>query len=72
MRGGGGFEVAIVDLMGGGTRTVCPGQNPIWGADSRHIIFTEGSALYLVDTVNAHRAKILDGLGKITEPSWSR
>lgn len=72
VRGGGGFEVAIVDLSGGGTRVVGSGENPVWGADSRHIIFTEGGALYLLDTVNAHRAKILDGLGKITEPSWSR
>jgi TolB protein len=72
VRGGGGFEVAIVDLAGGGTRVVCGGENPVWGADSRHIIFTEGGALYLLDTVNAHRAKILDALGKITEPSWSR
>jgi TolB protein len=72
VRGGDGFEVAIVDLSGGGTRVVGAGENPVWGADSRHIIFTEGDALYLLDTVNAHRAKILDGLGKITEPSWSR
>jgi TolB protein len=72
VRGGGGFEVAIVDVAGGGTRVVGAGENPVWGADSRHIIFTEGGALYLLDTVNAHRAKTLDGLGKITEPSWSR
>jgi TolB protein len=72
VRGGGGFEVAIIDVAGGGTRVVGAGENPVWGADARHIIFTEGGALYLLDTVNAHRAKILDGLGKITEPSWSR
>lgn len=72
VRGGGGFEVAIVDLNGGGTRVVCSGENPVWGPDSRHIIFTEGGALYLLDTVSAHRSKILDGLGKISEPSWSR
>jgi TolB protein len=71
VRGGGGFEIAIVDL-GGGTRTVCAGENPVWGADSRHLIFTEGDALYMIDTINAHRSKILDGLGKISEPSWSR
>jgi TolB protein len=71
VRGGGGFEIAIVDL-GGGARVVGAGENPVWGADSRHIIFTEGGALYMLDTLNAHRSKILDGLGKITEPSWSR
>ena len=48
------------------------GQDPVWGADSRHVIFTEGGALYMLDTVNSRKNKILDGLGKITEPSWSR
>jgi TolB protein len=72
VRGGGGFQVAIVDLNGGGTRVVCAGENPAWGADSRHIIFTDGSAIYMIDTVTGHRTKILDGLGRISEPSWSR
>ncbi len=72
VRGGGGFEIAIVDLRGGGTRVIAAGENPVWGADSRHIIFSEGSDLYLLDTVNSRKNKILDGLGKITEPSWSR
>jgi TolB protein len=71
VRGGGEFQVAICDL-GGGTRIVSSGENPAWGADSRHIIFTQGGALFLLDTVNSHKSKILDGLGKITEPSWSR
>ncbi len=72
VRAGGGFEVAVVDAGGGGTRTICSGENPVWGPDSRHLIFTEGGGLYMVDTVNARRSKILDGLGRISEPSWSR
>ena len=72
VRGGGGFEIAIVDSSGSGSRVVGAGENPVWGADSRHIIFTQGGALYLLDTVNAHRSKILDRLGRISEPSWSR
>jgi TolB protein len=71
VRGGGEFQVAIADL-GGGSHIVSSGENPAWGADSRHIIFTQGGALYLLDTVNSRKNKILDGLGKITEPSWSR
>jgi len=71
VRGGGGFEIAIVDLNGG-SRVVGAGENPVWGADSRHIMFTEGGALYMLDTVTSHKNKILDRLGKITEPSWSR
>jgi TolB protein len=72
VRGGGEFQVAIVDPGGGGSRIVASGENPVWGADSRHLIFTQGGALYMLDAVTSHKSKILDGLGKITEPSWSR
>jgi TolB protein len=72
VRSGGEFQIAVLDLAGGGTRTLATGQDPVWGADSRHIIFAEGGALYMLDTVSSRRNKILDGLGKISEPSWSR
>jgi TolB protein len=72
VRSGGDFQVAVLNLAGGGTRILASGQNPIWGADSRHVIFTEGGALHMLDTVSSRRNRILDGLGKITEPSWSR
>ncbi len=68
----GDFQIAVMDLSGGGARIVGAGENPVWGPDSRHLIFTEGGALYMLDTVNSRKNKILDGLGKITEPSWSR
>ena len=72
VRSGGEFQIAVLDLGGGGTRTIATGQDPAWGADSRHVIFTDGGALYMLDTVSSRKNKILDGLGKITEPSWSR
>jgi TolB protein len=72
VRSGGDFQVSILDLNGGGTRTLSTGQDPVWGADSRHLIFTDSGALYMLDTVSSRRTKVLDGLGKITEPSWSR
>jgi TolB protein len=68
----GEFQIAVLDLAGGSTRILSTGQNPVWGPDSRHLIFTDGGALYMLDTVNSRKNKILDGLGKITEPSWSR
>ena len=72
VRSGGEFQIAVLDLPNGGTRIVGVGQDPIWGPDSRHLIFTEGGALYLLDAMTIRKNKILDGLGKITEPSWSR
>ncbi|MGB8352727.1 MAG: hypothetical protein WCD79_02475 [Chthoniobacteraceae bacterium] len=68
----GGFQIAVLDLQSGSTRVVGSGENPVWGPDSRHILFAEGGALYLLDAQTGKKAKILDGLGKITEPTWSR
>jgi TolB protein len=72
VRGGGGFEIAVMDADGGPSRIVGAGENPAWGADSRHLMFTQGSGLYLLDTVTSHKTVVLDNVGKITEPSWSR
>ena len=72
VRSGGEFQVAVLDLGGGGAKIVGTGEDPAWGADSRHLIFAEGGGLYMLDTISARKNKILDGLGKITEPSWSR
>ena len=72
VRGGGEFQIAILDLSGGGTRVLSSGENPAWGADSRHIIFAQSGGLYMLDTVTARKIEILSGVGKITEPSWSR
>jgi len=72
VRSGGEFQIAVLDLAGGGAHILCNGEDPAWGADSRHLIFTEGGGLYMLDTVNSRKNKVLDGLGKITEPSWSR
>ena len=72
VRAGGSFQVAVLDLSGGATRLLSSGENPIWGADSRHLIFSEGGGLFMLDTVTSRKSKVLDGVGKITEPSWSR
>ena len=72
VRSGGDFQVSILDLKGGGIRTLSSGQDPVWGADSRHLIFTDGGALYMLDTVTSRKNQSSRWLGKITEPSWSR
>ena len=71
-RGGGGFEVAVTDLTGGGTRSLGEGNDPVWGADSRHLIFASGGSLILLDAVTGQRATLVSGVGKISEPAWSR
>ena len=72
VRSGGEFQVVVLELATGSKRTVATGEDPTWGPDSRHLMFTDGGGLYMVDAISGRKNKILDGLGKITEPSWSQ
>ncbi len=74
-RQGGTFRVAVLDLRGGGASIVSPGgncENPVWGADSRHLIYATGSSLVRLDTVSKRTTTLVSGMGKISEPAWSR
>ncbi len=68
----GGFSIAMVDLASGSSKVLASGENPEWGANSRHVIYSTGSALILLDTQSGRPTEIVSGLGKISEPSWSR
>lgn len=68
----GGFSIAVLDLASGAVRLVAEGEDPVWGANSRHLIYSTGSSLTLLDTVKGRPTPIITGLGKVTEPTWSR
>ena len=68
----GGFSIAILDLASGNVRTVASGQGPAWGADSRHLIFAEGGSVILLDAQTGQKTTVVSGLGKVSEPTWSR
>ena len=68
----GGFSVAVKDLQGGAPSLVASGEDPAWGADSRHLIFSTGSSIVLFDTQNGRSVPIVTGTGKVSEPTWSR
>lgn len=74
VRGGGGFEVAVLDLAGGAARTVASAdaQDPVWAADSRHLVYSDGTALHLLDVPTGKNTRIISGAGKISEPTVSR
>ncbi len=73
VRSGGSFQVAQLDLNSGSAKElVSDGENPVWGPDSRHILFSRGNGLYMFDTAAGHEMRIIGGLGRISEPSWSR
>ncbi|HEX4086047.1 MAG TPA: hypothetical protein VHY22_14120 [Chthoniobacteraceae bacterium] len=71
VRQNGSFAVAILDLRGGGTRVVAEGERPVWGPDSRHIIFSNDGTLYLMDTQSGRKKAIISGLGRASEPTWA-
>lgn len=68
----GGFSIAILDLASGNVRTVASGQGPAWGADSRHLIYADGGAVILLDAQTGQKTTLVSGLGKVSEPTWSR
>ena len=73
VRSGGGFQVAILDLNSGSTHVaVADGENPVWGPDSRHLVFSRATGLYLFDIVTGRETRLVSDLGQISEPTWSR
>ena len=75
IRQGGGFQVAVLELSTNAVRLVTgadDAMDPAWGPDSRHLLFTQGGNLIMLDVQNGRKVKILDGLGSISEPAWSK
>jgi len=72
VRESGSFSVAVMDLHGGGTRVVATGERPVWGPDSRHLIFSDGGTLFIMDVQTGRKKAIVSGLGHAAEPTWSR
>ena len=75
IREGGVFQVAVLDLSSNAVRLLTSGddaRDPVWGPDSRHLLFTQGGNLILLDAQNGRKVKVLDALGSISEPTWSR
>ena len=68
----GSFSIAVLDLQDGSSRTVAEGEDPVWGANSRHIIFASGGSLTMLDTQTGTKVTIVGGLGRVSEPTWSR
>jgi len=68
----GGFSIGVKDLQSGATNLVASGEDPVWGADSRHLIFSSGSSLVLLDVPTGRSVSIVSGLGKVSEPTWTR
>ena len=74
IRQSGTFQIAALDLGSNIVRLLTGGddaRDPVWGPDSRHVLYTQGGALMMADAQNGRKTKVLDGLGAISEPTWS-
>lgn len=68
-----GSSIAVTDLRSSGTKIVAGGgQDPAWGANSRHLIYSSGSSIILLDTQSGRPVPIITGMGRVSEPTWSR
>ncbi|XHR29100.1 MAG: biopolymer transporter Tol [Chthoniobacteraceae bacterium] len=75
VREGGSFQVAVLELSGGSVRLVSGGgeaRDPVWGPDSRHLLFTQDGSLIMLDTQTSRRSSVMGGAGSASEPSWTR
>lgn len=70
---GGSPSVALYEMETGGTRTVLGGaSDPCWAPDGRHLVAVQGGTLVVFNAGTGKRAVIVSGMGKISEPAWSR
>jgi TolB protein len=53
-------------------RLLGPGQDPCWGADSRHILFSTGDRLVTLHTETGNRRTIVENFGRLGEPTWTK
>lgn len=65
-------NIAVHDLRDRSTRLLGRGQSPIWGADSRHLIYTDRGALYRIDANTGKKGQVINSSAQVYDPSWTR
>jgi len=73
---GGGYQVAVVDPRAGeGSCELLaqPGdyEHPSWAPDSRHVICSSRSTLYILDTLGDPAVRLINIAGNWMSPDWS-
>ena len=71
---GGQFQIGVYDLNTQQSKlvTIHGGQDPSWTSNSRHLVYANGGALWILDTVTGLAARLETGLGQCSEPSVDR
>ncbi|MFQ3670335.1 MAG: biopolymer transporter Tol, partial [Verrucomicrobiia bacterium] len=74
-RAAGQTQIAVLDLASGQHRLVTDSggsESPSWTSNSRHLVFTRGGQLHLLDTVTRRAMAIENGVANCSEPSVAR
>ncbi len=73
-RSGGQFQIGVYDLSTGQSSlvTTTGGQDPSWTHNSRHLVYSRGGGLWILDTVTHATARLDNGLTQAAEPAVSR
>jgi len=70
----GQFQVGVYDLATGQASilTTGGGQDPSWTRNSRHLVYSRGGSLYVLDTRTRQTARLDNNLTQASEPAVSR
>jgi TolB protein len=72
-RQGGGRSVAVYELESGRTRIVLTGAaDPAWAPDGRHLAAVQAGELVVLNVATGKKEKIVTGMGRVSEPAWSK
>ncbi|MCB1229908.1 MAG: PD40 domain-containing protein [Verrucomicrobiae bacterium] len=65
--------ICLRNLQSGQTRNLTSGSQPVWGADSRHLLFVSANGgLSLIRTDNGKTSPVITGGGRVVDPTWTR
>jgi TolB protein len=65
-------SVALYDMVTGRTSIVLRGAtDPSWAPDSRHLAAVKGGDLH-IHHIKGRTTRLVSGMGRISEPSWSK
>lgn len=69
---GGDQRLAVRDITSGQTRLLTQGREPCWGASGRHVLFSTGDRLVIVNVDNNQEKVLIENFGRLSEPSWTK
>ena len=72
VRKDGTYWIAVYNFSDRSTKLIGRGEDPSWGPDSTHLVFSNGKDLLINDTAGGATTPIVSGLGRISQPNWSR